>query len=136
MKIKYRSGYKYVLAETIVVKTAMAGFGDMAVDCLCLQHDGTLHILEGYAWDGPSGPAFDTPDFMPGSLVHDAFYQLLRAKCLPPEARKIADDELRRICLEDGMTQARAELVHTALLLFGGRAADPSIDPYAVREAP
>jgi hypothetical protein len=33
---------------------------------------------KGYAWNGPSGPTLDTRNFMRGSLVHDALYQLMR----------------------------------------------------------
>jgi hypothetical protein len=30
-----------------------------------------LNILEEYCWDGASGPAIDTQNFMRGSLLHD-----------------------------------------------------------------
>jgi len=44
--------------------------------------DGGLLIKAGYSWDGPSGSAIDTKNFMQGSLVHDALYQLLRENIL------------------------------------------------------
>ena len=48
----------------------------------------TLYISKGYSWDGPSGPAIDTPDWIKASLVHDALYQLIR------ENRSILDTSI------------------------------------------
>ncbi len=41
--------------------------------------DGVLTIRSGYAWDGPGGPAMDTPAAMYGSLSHDALYHHSRS---------------------------------------------------------
>lgn len=84
-------------------------------------HRGVLHLLAGYAWDGPSGPALDTKDFMRASLVHDALYQLMREGHLPMEWRKSADQIMHYICLEDGMLPFRAWYVYQAVRLFGGQ---------------
>lgn len=83
---------------------------------------GWLFLRKGYAWDGPSGPTFDTPSFMRGSLVHDALYQLIREGQLGVEHRKAADQLLRRICREDGMSAVRAWWVYQAVRIFGGEA--------------
>ena len=53
-----------------------------------IQPDGRLVIQKGYAWDGPSGPTIDTENFMRGSLVHDALYQLFREGKLDPEKQR------------------------------------------------
>lgn len=119
MKIKYLAGYKYVLAETVIVETAMSGFGAVACDMVCLEPTGRLHILRGYAWDGPSGPCPDLPSLMPASLVHDVFYQLMRKGLLPPESRAIADKEFGRIAEEDGAMHLIAEIVEEAVEHFG-----------------
>jgi hypothetical protein len=63
----------------------------------------TRRISKGYAWDGPSGPTIDTGNFMRGSLIHDALYQLMRTGNLPTSFRERADLLLRKTCIDDGM---------------------------------
>ena len=92
---------------------------------LSLRDDGILTILSGYAWDGASGPAIDTKTILRGSLVHDALYQLMRLKLLGGWWREAADDELKKICLEDGMCKIRAWWVHRAVRRLAGYAANP-----------
>lgn len=82
-----------------------------------------LVISAGYAWDGPSGPTIDTKSFMRGSLIHDALYQLLRHGVLPENHRKMADDELWRICRADGMNRFRAWYVRKMVRWLASRAA-------------
>lgn len=79
----------------------------------------TLWIHKGYWWDGPSGPTFDTPDFMRGSLVHDALYQLMREGKLSKKYRKYADKLLVQICKEDGMAWWRRTYVYWAVRAVG-----------------
>src|SRR5512139_3132874 len=101
--IYYRSGYKYQLADTYAMKLSVFPPRDISTAFICFDQDGVLTIGEGYAWDGPSGPTIDTHDFMRGSLVHDALYQLIRQKHLPEDPWRLwADEALREICLEDG----------------------------------
>ncbi len=66
-------------------------------------------------WDGPSGLTIDTPNFMRGSLVHDTLYQLLRNELIEQKWRDEADEELRRICREDGMSKICANWVYNYL---------------------
>ena len=98
---------------------------NIKTDFLELNTEGTLTIKNGYAWDGPSGPTIDTPNFMRGSLVHDALYQLLRNKLIDQKWRDEADEELGRICLEDGMSKIRARWVYIAVRKWGKVAASP-----------
>ena len=42
-------------------------------DFFTLQEDGTLIVNKGFAWDGASGPTFDSRSSMRPSLVHDVF---------------------------------------------------------------
>ena len=71
-------------------------------DLFGLEDDGLLYVDRGYCWDGPSGPTFDTKDFMRGSLVHDVLYQAIGLKLLPSSLRKAADLELAKLLKEDG----------------------------------
>lgn len=123
--IKYRSGYKYQIVEEYRVNVSVIPTGNIKTDYIDLDTEGTLVIKKGYAWDGPSGPTFDTPNFMRGSLVHDALYQLLRNELLEPKWREEADNELARMCREDGMSRIRAWWVYRSLRLGGGPAASP-----------
>ena len=127
--IKYKDRYKYQLVEECRVKVKILPETDVPPEnsdetYLSLKTDGTLIINKGYAWDGPSGPSIDTPSFMRGSLVHDALYQLMRKGHLDPEKhRKAADEELRRICREDGMWKIRSNWVYWAVRTFAKKAA-------------
>lgn len=104
---------------------------------LRLDKNGHLHISRFYAWDGPSGPTIDTKNFMRGSLVHDALYQLLRRKRIDARFRKDADLLLRDICRADGMSAFRAWYVYQGVRLGGAWAARPDDrDEFAVIEAP
>jgi len=123
--IKYRSGYKYQLVEEYQVKVSVLPKNDIKTDFIELSTEGMLIIKKGYAWDGPSGPTIDTPNFMRGSLVHDALYQLLRNELIDEEWRDEADEELRRICCEDGMPKICARWVYIAVRKWGKVAASP-----------
>ena len=87
--ISYKKGYKYQLVEAYTVKISIRPKKSVASpsEFIVLTADGLLTINKGYAWDGPSGPALDTCNFMRGSLVHDALYQLMREKLLDQHIR-------------------------------------------------
>ncbi len=117
--IYYRSGYKYQLEQEYQIKLPAEFSSIVTARKFLHMFNGVLTIREGYAWDGPSGPTFDTKTFMRGSLVHDALYQLMREKVMPMAMKKEADDILRDICIEDGMSKIRAWYVHRAVKKFG-----------------
>ena len=120
MKIRYKAGYKYVLAASAVFKTAISPKEVIDTEYIRLDVNGNLLIRTGYAFDGPSGPTIDTKNFMRGSLCHDALYQLIREGLLHVhDARELADKELRRICLDDGMWRVRAWWVYRGVRLGG-----------------
>jgi len=132
--IAYRKGYKYQLREEYIVETGIAARQDVDTDFIGLTTGGKLTIKRGYAWDGPSGPTFDTLNFMRGSLVHDALYQLMRERHLDKDKdRNAADLLLQQMCREDGMWPPRAWWVYVALKFGGGPAADPSNDKQTVK---
>jgi len=81
-------------------------------------------IRAGYCWDGPSGPTIDTENFMRGSLVHDALYQLFRENShIAKEHRDTADRLLQSMCIEDGMSKLRAAWVYWGVKTFGAKSA-------------
>lgn len=85
-------------------------------------------IKKGHRWDGASGVAVDTDNFMRGSLLHDALYQAIREGHLTTKYRKLADKILFNICRQDGMSWSRANWVYYAVRLFGGAYATPKKD--------
>jgi hypothetical protein len=126
--ITYKGGYKYQLKQDYTVEIPIKPDTDLnpAHGFISLSSRGEMRLNSGYAWDGPSGPTFDTLNFMRGSLVHDALYQLMRDGDLDDETyRKKADQLLRAHCREDGMTWSRAAWVYLGVRLGGGPSADP-----------
>jgi len=125
--IHYRSGYKYQLKKTVTVPTRARPKEEKVIDGFVrLGVDGALEIGNGYAWDGPSGPTIDTKNFLRGSLVHDALYQLMREAGLDKATwRRTADEELVRICGLDGMSRVRRWWVLKAVRRFADLAASP-----------
>jgi len=124
--IAYNDGYKYQLKRDYSQQIDIKPSRHVDMDFIILTMIGFLIIKKGYAWDGPSGPTIDTLNFMRGSLVHDALYQLMREGKLDKDRfRDAADRLLQKICIEDGMSQFRALLVYQAVHNFG----DPSADP-------
>ena len=126
MKYRRLPVYKYQLLEVVVVHTRIKGHrATFDGSLIWLLPDGTMSFQKGYAWDGPSGPTIDTPSFMLSSLVHDALYQLIREGNLPRSMRKAADQELCRICFEQGMPRVRAWWVYWGVRAFGWLAVRP-----------
>ena len=132
-KIKYRElkNYKYEVAEGCSIQTEIKPTQDIFEPnedrpFIVLGKNGILSIFPGYAWDGASGIAIDTKNFIRGSLVHDAFYQLMRQSKLGLEHRDYADRLLQKICKEDGMSAFRANNVYYAVKMFGESSAAPT----------
>lgn len=137
-KISFRKlrKYKYQLVETKAFRTRMQG-KEGGNPFINISQDGILTIQNGYAWDGPSGPTFDTKNFMRASLVHDAFYQLIREGILNEnDDRKLADKILEEMCIEDGMSKFRARNAYLGLRLFGAFAAKPDDTEEKIYQAP
>jgi len=125
-RIYYRDGYKYQLTRECSLDLGHGAPFDIVTEWIDYSADGNLTIRPGYAWDGPSGPTVDTPDSMRASLVHDALYQLMRERLLNPAFyRETADKILRRLCIEDGMPELRADAWYEGVRLFAAGAADP-----------
>lgn len=81
--------------------------------------DGVLNISQGYAWDGASGPTFDTKKTMRPSLVHDALYQLMREGILPVAYKGMADRIFYELLKENKMWGIRARVWYRAVVVGG-----------------
>lgn len=133
MKYKALKNYKYQLVETYVIQTEIYPETDITEPTedtyspfIKLKTNGNLIIFTGYAWDGASGIAIDTANFLRGSLVHDALYQLMRQGKIGLENRDYADRLLQKIIKEDGMSFLRANNVYYAVKMFGESSAAPT----------
>lgn len=58
-------------------------------------------------------------NFMRGSLIHDALYQLMREGLVDEGFFDAANEELRIACLQDGMCKFRAWYIYKGVSLFG-----------------
>lgn len=115
MKIHYCEGYKYQLAEPVEIQTTI--IGERLIDNYFeLRPDGMLLVRAGYAWDGASGPTFDSKSSMRASLVHDVFCQVMRDKRLDFDRWQDTVNALFKAhCIEDGMWGWRAFAWHAAV---------------------
>ena len=134
--IAYTGGYKYQLAEVAQFFCVdLAVSKEVSTKWLHLSSDGMLTIQPGYAWDGCSGPTFDSSNTMPASLFHDAGYQLIRLELLRSQYKDVIDAEFKRILLEDGVWPIRASYYYKAVDKFGKPSTLPS-HKRAIHRAP
>ncbi len=92
---------------------------------LSLTKNGELLVSTGYAWDGASGPTFDTDDAMYAALVHDALYQCIRLGALDRSARVQVDRLFRAHLKTDGMPLWRRNLWYWFVRKFGASSCEP-----------
>ena len=110
--MQYRK-VKYQLTSNLVVKTRITGYSIHA-EWGKLDHDGTLTIFAGYAWDGATG-WFDFRSIMEGSCAHDIFCEWIAQGLLPDHVQDDADEELRRISDKAGMPKWEQMAVYLAV---------------------
>ena len=116
--------YKYKITDEFRHETGLMNFECQgAGDFITLSTDGLLRVAIGYRYDGPSGPAIDSRNFMRGALVHDALYQLMREGDLPIGCRQQADEIMRDVCRDDGMSWLRSQVAYWGVRLFGASSA-------------
>lgn len=121
-RLAYKQGYKFQVEDVYQIETGIMGRAVALGRYLSLSATGVLSIGPSYAWDGASGPSINTGNFIRGSLVHDALYQLMREDALPFSFRKRADELLIEICKVDGMSWVRRQWVWLAVRAFGASA--------------
>jgi hypothetical protein len=110
--MKYSKGYKYQLEEEYSVQTPVKGVS-IADPYFMLEPSGWLTIHRGWAWDGASGPTFDSKSSMTPSMVHDVFCVCMRDGRLSyDEWQDIVNDFFRDQCVQCGMWAWRAVLWH------------------------
>lgn len=129
--IHYRRGYKYQLTRNAKQQLPIKLPAPIVTDWFTISEDGMAEAFRGYAWDGASGPTYDSKSSMRPSLWHDIFYQCMRLGLLDPEVwRPVADDIFHMMCKQDGMWKARAWLWFNAVRIGAADAAKPgSEDP-------
>lgn len=131
--------YKYQLAVTYVHKTRIKPDDALPIrtEYVDLELDGTLTIRKGFAWDGASGPTYDSPSSIRASGMHDAFYFLMREDYLSKKNKKAVDFLFMVTCIDAGMWKPRAKVWHFGVLVGGSWHLDK--DPYPkpeILEAP
>ena len=130
-KIRYRSGYKYQLAENYSVFTGILHH-KIRTDYITLTPSGWLTIKRGYAWDGATGLPSTPKSLMRASLVHDALYQMIRNGLF--DDRAAADEVFFEIAQEDEFLAAPLAL--WIVEQWGGKFARYYPDKLAVKTAP
>jgi len=125
----YREGYEYQVARDYHIRTALIPFAPVKTKFIVLSITGNMVIKAGYAWDGASGPTWDTKNSMIGSMAHDAGYQLIRLGLILPEYKDLLDQMLHALCTEDGMFSWRADYWLWAVNKFGAGSTRPSAEP-------
>lgn len=120
--MKYtKFGYKFITRENLEFKL-INSFPDVDFDW-CSIKDGVLKVKENYAWDGASGPVFNTKNSLVGTMVHDCLCQLMRLNILPVEYREAADKEFHNLLKQYGMSRVRAFIWYLAVRAFGKKSA-------------
>ena len=136
---KRNKNYKYELAEDVSFPVP-AEIGT-ALSPFILQGMGAITIKGGYAWDGSSVPLKRLVKFMTfgrcdldryckqASLVHDAFYQLMRSRLLPRPYKAGIDRLYEKMCIAGGMGKREAAARYWAVKTFGYRTLAPRYYP-------
>lgn len=104
---------KYQLAEDEFIAIPKWLYGHVYTDLITIrpivcEGSAIMRIKKYWCWDGPSGLAVDTPNFMVPSAAHDALYRLIRWEEIPMAFRPHADRLMYTLCLEKGMSKLRA----------------------------
>ena len=106
----------YVVNEDITYNTIVEGY-EIATDLFSLDSKGNLTVRKGFFWDGATG-ALDTENFMDASLVHDIFCILVNEGKLPKWTQALADEQMRMMCKEAGMSWIRRMWTYTLVRLY------------------
>lgn len=100
--MKYKEGYKYILAEQTKFNTGIHPNIDVVIpNFVSLLRDGTLILGKGYAWNGVNWWP-DTKKNMKAGLVHDALYQLMQEGLLEMFWKDDADRTFRDMLKAEG----------------------------------
>jgi len=125
----FKRGYKYQTTRNYHIKLDVVPYTPIKLPFIEMDMTGLTAIFAGYAWNGASGPTWDTLNSMIGALIHDVGYQLIRLGLIAPEYKEYFDQILHDICTEDGMLKIRADYWRWAVLKFGAGSTKPSAEP-------
>ena len=100
--ICYVDGYEFKLAESGCMQTEIYPPNDINTPFYSISKTGRIVGKKGYAWDGITGPMFNTKSFHRSSLFHDIVCQAINEGRLDPSWRPQGDKEFRRIAIMDG----------------------------------
>lgn len=115
--ITYSEGYKYQLGVEHKEMTPITGVL-IIDDYFMLEPDGMLTVRKGYAWDGASGPTFDSKSSIRPSLVHDVFCQAMRdGRLVYEDWQDTVNKYFREQLVANGMWPLRAALWYHAVEL-------------------
>ncbi len=126
--LAYSKGFKYQVREAdfIVFVGDWGQKTNIDTTWLNLSVEGYLTIKVGYAWDGCSGPTWDSRNTMRGGCIHDAGYELIRKRYLPASSKQAVDNTFKETLKADGMTGFRAGYYHWGVDKFGESSTLPS----------
>lgn len=125
MRYRNITEFKYLLHVDYTTFIPNWKWGAIRLDpYIRIGANGLVLIRAGYPWDGPSGPTWDRKENIEGSLVHDAWYECIRAGLLPMSSRPAADALMAKMCVAAGMNPTWAKWFYErGLKIFGARAA-------------
>ena len=111
--------YKFKVEEDVYLKLPVS-MPDFEHD-YCAVKNGTIFVNKGYAWDGASGPVFNTKNTLVASLVHDALYQAQRLNLIEHNStnRKNADENFYELLKYFGVNPIRCKIWYLAVRFFG-----------------
>jgi hypothetical protein len=118
MKYTKITSYKYELHEDVAVSVPELSKYSFYHEYFSMAQ-GIIYIRKGYAWDGVSGPTIDTKNTFLAGLTHDALYQSIREKFLPPSEKATADKIFRRLLRANGMSWFRSQYFYLGVKWFG-----------------
>jgi hypothetical protein len=95
--------YKYRLEWDLILQTSIRPPLWIVTDEFTISPTGELHIFKGYLWDGCSGPCIQRKENKRGSCGHDALAEAARQGLLTEDDKKLANQDLVRWFMEDGM---------------------------------
>jgi len=129
VKLRKLINYKYKLEEDIAFSTSIIGI-EVKTEYIELKSHGVLVIRKGYMWDGVTGlPSFATDAMLKhtarGSLLHDAFYQLIRLRLIPAYLKHKIDLEMKERFTQDGLGKIVASMFYQAVKNFGSQYCKP-----------
>ena len=111
--------YKFKVEKDVYLKLPVS-MPDFEHD-YCAVKNGTIFVNKGYAWDGASGPVFNTKNTLVASLVHDALYQAQRLNLIEHNStnRKNADENFYELLKYFGVNPIRCKIWYLAVRFFG-----------------